>query len=232
MSLRCACADWARDVARARALGHDWRAMIDGLNRHWTERLWEDIARPLARAGLSPNQVTWIGLFLVVGNCLAFIWHRQPLVFGIGLSLSFVFDALDGAVARIQGTASKYGGYLDGVIDRYQEIAVYLVIAWMTDWWAVSFLAMSGSLMVSYNKARAAIEIPIENHAWPDLLERFERIVMICTALILESFLRLPEFLGGHPLWLGMLLIGILSHVTAVQRFFRARGLFGIRSDR
>src|SRR5687768_13876647 len=139
--------------------------MIDGLNRSWTGRVWEDIARPLARTGVTPNQVTLIGLALVLCNCAAFYAHGDTLVFGLGLIFSFAFDSLDGAVARLQGTSSKYGGYLDAVIDRYQEIAVYLVIAVTTGWWAVAFLAMTGSLMVSYNKARTALEIPISNHA-------------------------------------------------------------------
>ena len=199
--------------------------MIDGLNRNWTGRIWEDLARPLARTGITPNQVTWIGLALVACNCALFYAHGNTLLFGVGLAFAFAFDALDGAVARLQGTSSKYGGYLDGVADRYQEITVYLVIAVATGWWPECFLALSGSLMVSYNKARTAIEIPIVNHSWPDLLERFERIVILCSALIADSLIVLPDFLGGRVLYIGILVIAVLSHVTAVQRFLRARAL-------
>jgi CDP-diacylglycerol--glycerol-3-phosphate 3-phosphatidyltransferase/archaetidylinositol phosphate synthase len=199
--------------------------MIDGLNRSWTGRVWEDLARPLARTGITPNQVTLIGLALILSNCAAFYAHGDTLVFGLGLIFSFTFDSLDGAVARLQGTSSKYGGYLDAVVDRYQEIAVYLAIGVATGWWAVAFFAMSGSLMVSYNKARTALEIPIDNHNWPDLLERFERIVILCSALMLDSFVVLPDFLGGRVLYFGMLVIAIFSHITAVQRFYRARAL-------
>jgi CDP-diacylglycerol--glycerol-3-phosphate 3-phosphatidyltransferase/archaetidylinositol phosphate synthase len=206
--------------------------MIDGLNRSWTGRLWEDVARPLARTGITPNQVTLIGLALVLSNCAAFYAHGDTLVFGVGLIFSFAFDSLDGAVARLQGTSSKLGGYLDAVIDRYQEIAVYLVIAVITGWWAVAFFAMSGSLMISYNKARTALEIPIDNHNWPDLLERFERIVIITSALILDSFVVLPDFLGGRVLYFGLLVIAVFSHITAVQRFFRARALIQRHSPR
>jgi CDP-diacylglycerol--glycerol-3-phosphate 3-phosphatidyltransferase/archaetidylinositol phosphate synthase len=206
--------------------------MIDGLNRNWLGRVWEDIARPLARTGVTPNQVTWIGLALVLCNCAAFYAYGDTFLFGLGLIFSFAFDSLDGAVARLQGSSSKYGGYLDAVVDRYQEIAVYLVIAVITGWWAIAFLAMSGSLMVSYNKARAAIEIPIVNHNWPDLLERFERIAILCSALILDQFVVLPDFLGGRVLYFGVLVIGVLSHVTAVQRFLRARALIRRHSSR
>ena len=199
--------------------------MIDGLYRSWTGRLWEEIARPLARTGVTPNQITWIGLALVTCNCAFYYAHGYTLLFGIGLAFAFAFDSLDGAVARLQGSSSKYGGYLDGVADRYQEIMVYLAIASVTGWWAMSFFALSGSLMVSYNKARTAIEIPIANSGWPDLLERFERIVILCSALVLDAFVELPDFLGGRVLYFGLLVIAVLSHITAVQRFLRARAL-------
>jgi archaetidylinositol phosphate synthase len=199
--------------------------MLDGSNRGLSERFWHALARPLSRIGLSPNQVTWIGLVFVLGNCAVYAIHRQNVWFGVGLVVSFSFDGLDGAVARLTGTSSKYGGYLDAVIDRYQEIAVYFAIAWVTGWWMTSFLAVTGSLLVSYNKARTAMEIPIDNHNWPDLLERFERLVIICAALVLDSFIPLPSMLGGSVLYLGVLAIAVLSHVTAIQRFIRARAM-------
>jgi len=199
--------------------------MLDGLKRDWAEPFWASLAKPLAKSGLSPNQVTLLGFALILINCALFLWHQSTLWFGIGLILSFMFDALDGAVARLTGKSSKFGGYLDGVIDRYQEIVVYAVIAWITGWWAAAFLVMTGSLMVSYNKARTAIEIPIENHNWPDLMERFERIVFLCLALVLDSLFTLPDFMGTRVLLFAIIVIGVLSHITAVQRFFRARSM-------
>ena len=183
------------------------------------------IARPLARTNLMPNHITLLGLVLILANCAAYLWHQSNLWFGIGLTLSFTCDALDGALARVQGTASKFGGYLDAVIDRYQEFAVYLTIAWVTGWWAVSFLAFGGSLLVSYTKARTAMEIPIVNHNWPDLMERFERLALLCIALVLDPLIALPAFLGGRILYFGLVVIAVLSHVTTIQRFFRARAL-------
>ena len=199
--------------------------MLDGLKRDWVEPLWRSLAKPVAKAGFTPNQVTLTGLVLVLLNCAFFCWHQSTFWFGLGISVSFTFDALDGAVARLRNMSSKFGGYLDGVIDRYQEIAVYAAIAWVTGWWALVFLTVTGSLMVSYNKARTAIEIPIENHAWPDLLERFERVVILCLALLLDSFVTLPVMLGERVLFLALLVLGILAHGTAIQRFFRARAM-------
>jgi len=199
--------------------------MLDGLKRTLSDRILNPIARPLAKTNLTPNHITLLGLALILANCAAYLWHQSNLWFGLGLTLSFTFDALDGALARVQGTASKFGGYLDAVIDRYQEFAVYLTIAWITGWWVVSFLALGGSLLVSYTKARTAMEIPIANHNWPDLMERFERLALLCTALVLDQLIALPAFLGGRVLYLALVVIAVLSQVTAIQRFFRARAL-------
>ena len=87
--------------------------MLDGYYKATTDRFWNFLATGLVRAGLSPNQVTIIGLALVVANCALYVVHESTLWFGILLALSFAFDGLDGAVARITDRTSKFGGYLD-----------------------------------------------------------------------------------------------------------------------
>ncbi|MBV9550441.1 MAG: CDP-alcohol phosphatidyltransferase family protein [Alphaproteobacteria bacterium] len=162
-----------------------------------------------------------MGLLLVLANCGAYAWHHNSFWFGLGLAFSFAFDGLDGAVARRTGRSSKFGGYLDAVIDRYQEIAVFFAIAFVTGWWPLSFLALSGSLLTSYNKARTALEIPVDNTDWPDLMERLERILVICVSLTLDPFVPLPLLPG--TLYLGLVVVAVFANFTAVQRFWRAR---------
>jgi phosphatidylglycerophosphate synthase len=195
--------------------------MIDSNNRALSDRVWNSLASPLVAIGMSPNQVTVAGLVLVLANCAFYALHRNSFWFGFGLALSFAFDGMDGAVARRTGKSSKFGGYLDAVIDRYQEAAVLFTIAWVTGWWPVCFLALSGSLLTSYNKARTALEIPIDNNNWPDLMERLERVVVLCGALMLDPFVALPYL--NRMLYLGLLVIAFFSNLTAIQRFWRAR---------
>ena len=199
--------------------------MFEDIDKSRIDHFWHAVARPLVSAGLIPNQITWFGFAMVLANCALYLIHKDNLWFGLGLAFSFSFDSLDGAVARLSGRSSKYGGYLDAVIDRYQEIAAYAAIAYVNQWWPAVFLALSGSLMVSYNKARTAMEIPIGNNSWPDLMERFERIAILCAALVLDRFLELPSVLGTRVLYLGIVVVGVLSHLTAIQRFLRARKL-------
>lgn len=165
--------------------------------------------------GISPNQITTIGLLLVVFNCALFLWSGNSLWFGSGLIAALLFDTLDGLVARHQGTSSLFGGYLDAMIDRYEEVAIYLTIAYVLDEWLVSFLIFSGSMLTSYAKARVAIEIPVANKGWGDLLEKPTRLFILCTGLIGAPVL--PWFL---PMALWML--AVMTHFTALQRFVRA----------
>jgi phosphatidylglycerophosphate synthase len=141
----------------------------------------------------------------------------------LGLALSYSADALDGALARKLRQTSKFGGYLDAVIDRYQEIASYLVLGIVSSWWLPVFLLTSGALMVSYNKAAAAIEIPIEDKAWPDLMERQRRVALFCAALVLDHAIYIPEVWGGHLVLIALYYLAALTHFTALQRFLRAR---------
>ncbi len=205
--------------------------MIDGRYKAVIDRFWDVLGRQLARTGLSPNQITWFGLVLVLVSCALYFWHRENLWLGIGLALAFAFDALDGAVARITNRSSRYGGYLDAVVDRYQEIAVFLTIAWVNDYWLVSFLAVTGSLLISYNKARTAIEMPVDNVAWPDLLERLERIFIICGGLILDPLVNAWVALPEAFLYYAIVVLAVLAHLTAAQRFLRARGMLRSGAD-
>jgi phosphatidylglycerophosphate synthase len=178
----------------------------------------------LTRLGATPNKLTLAGLVLVLVSCAAYLVHRNSFWLGISLAISVSFDALDGGLARAQGSVTKFGGYLDAVVDRYQEIAAFLAIAWVTGWWLVCFLAVTGATLTSYNKARLAIEMPVDNKGWPDLMERPQRLIALLGGLLLDNFLPLPNLLGGRFLFLVLCLLALLTHVTAIQRFFRARG--------
>lgn len=170
--------------------------------------------RWLAAKIITPNQVTWIGLGLVLFNCACFVYHRNTFLFGTGLIVAYLFDSLDGAVARAQGSSSRFGAYLDAVVDRYQEIATYLVIGLVTQLWLAAFLVITGSMLTSYNKARAAIEIPVDNKGWPDLLGKGVRLFCLCFALIGDASVPwlLPFVLYA---------LGAMTHFTAIQRIVR-----------
>jgi hypothetical protein len=86
-------------------------------------------------------------------------------------------------------------------------------------------------LLVSYNKAAAALQVPVDNKAWPDLMERPRRAWLFCAALILDNAIPVPDHLGGSFAHLAVWYIAILVHFTAVQRFIRARRMLVHAAD-
>ncbi len=196
--------------------------MIDGLFKTHIDPMWERLARPLASAGLTPNQVTLIGLVLVAVNVAAFSVHRSVAVLGLGLVVAFAFDALDGAVARIRGLSTRRGGYLDAVVDRYQELAMMAALGWASEAWPAALLGLAGAYLTSYAKARTAIEIPVDNDRWPDLFERQERIIFLCALMILAGAAFGPMGLERPVLVGGLWLYAALTNFTALQRAARA----------
>lgn len=199
--------------------------MIDGLFKRHIDPLWESMATPLVRMGLTPNQVTATGLVLVCATSALYLWHGNPAIFGLTLAFAFAFDALDGAVARRRSMCTKSGGYFDAMVDRYQELAVLAALAAVNDLWALALLAFSGGVLTSYAKARTAIEIPIRNEAWPDLFERLERIIFLCAMLLAASGLSLAGIAPAATIAVGLVIYALLAHLTSVQRMRRAVAL-------
>lgn len=121
------------------------------------------IARPLARAGVKPNTVTFFSLFLALIAALVLNLFGSALFYGIFVFFSGVFDGVDGAVARERGLASDVGAFTDSVIDKVSEILILgsLAIEFSTTtflglpvaWWVI--LAISGWMLTSYTRARA-----------------------------------------------------------------------------
>jgi len=205
--------------------------MIDGRFKSVQDRFWDHFGRWVARTGVTANQVTVVGTAMMVINCIAYVLHRNALLFGIVIAVLEMSDNLDGAVARVTGTQSSFGAYLDAATDRYKESLIFLAIGIVTGAWILAFLCITGSLLTSYNKARAGMETKISNSDWPDLFERFERMATLCTGLILSPLLN-PELIFGHSLLIvTLVVIACLTHITAIQRFFRARKILVQNGD-
>jgi phosphatidylglycerophosphate synthase len=198
--------------------------MIDGLFKTKLDRLWDHVGRSVARTGVGPNAVTVAAFALSTGNSLLLLLHRNLFAFGLALVFTELLDSVDGAVARATGRASRFGSYLDALTDRYKEVFSLLAVAYVTRYWLVCSLAVTGSLLVSYSHARAAMEGAgaARPGRWPDIFERFERVATLCAGLILSPLLPPRAFFGRDFLYLALWVLAILSHVTALQRAFRS----------
>lgn len=176
-------------------------------------RLAELIARRLARTGVTPNGLTLIGfaLSVLVGAVLAAGFLP---IGGVLLLLAGAFDTLDGALARVTSTASRFGAFLDSTLDRYAEAVLLFGLlidaSRRRDSAAelLAFVVIVGSLMVSYNRARAeGLGIDCEVGIAP----RPERVLILGLGLIIGLEV------------VALAILAVLTHVTAVQRILRVR---------
>ncbi|MCX7707086.1 MAG: CDP-alcohol phosphatidyltransferase family protein, partial [Anaerolineae bacterium] len=103
--------------------------MVTNLARAWGARIITPIARALGALGLSPNTLTILGFIATVGVSIIVAIGPLPLA-GLLLVVTLGFDALDGALARMTGTVSRFGAFLDSTLDRWTEIALYGALIW------------------------------------------------------------------------------------------------------
>ena len=186
----------------------------------------QPLALALARAGIQANWITFLGFLL---NCVVAVMVAQGwlAIGGAMFLLVNALDFLDGAVARAAGTAGAFGAFLDSVLDRYSEAVVFVgLIAWYSrqdDLLALVFtaLALSGSFMVSYCRARAeGLGMDCE----VGMLQRPERIVILGIGLMAADIL--------HPMILVAVIIAlaVLTNYTAGQRMNHVAKLFAERA--
>ncbi|MDW7982483.1 MAG: CDP-alcohol phosphatidyltransferase family protein [Thermomicrobium sp.] len=172
----------------------------------------------VARSGVTPNQLTVIGLLLnaVVGWLAA---EGRLTLAGALLVFAAVFDLLDGAVARATGRMTRFGGVLDSVLDRYAEAFIVgglLVWALRAELGTIPVLlcyaTIVGSILVSYVRARAeGAGIPLTQ----GLFARPERIVVLALGLLV-----------GHPIW-ALWILAVLTNLTVIQRLWLVRRATG-----
>ncbi len=172
------------------------------------EGLLRPVAQTLARSDISPNHVTVAGL--VVNLIAAWLITRGDFFFaGVMYLLGGGFDLLDGMLARATNKVTAVGAYLDSTLDRISEGVIFAAIAYVfaREGHAVDagmvLLALLGSLLVSYTRARAeALSVACKM----GIATRPERVVLIALGLVTG--------------WLApvIYLLVVLTGITVIQR--------------
>jgi CDP-diacylglycerol--glycerol-3-phosphate 3-phosphatidyltransferase len=184
----------------------------------------------LARKRVHPNLLTTVGFLSTVSAALAFHAHNMRLA-GFLILLGGFFDILDGRVARLTALGSKFGAFYDSTLDRISEIAVFMGILSLYNDYRLQLgdvgmiylimLAMAGSLMISYTRARAeALGLDCR----VGLMPRAERVVLIGA-----SSLFFGAAWDGLILKIVIVILAITTNLTAFQRivwvYQHARGV-------
>lgn len=190
--------------------------------RNVLKGLLQPAVRLLVKLGVTPAGATVAGLAVTMAASFL-VYRGRFLAGGLILIAGSLFDALDGSIARMTGTASKGGAALDSSLDRVGEIAVFTaLLAGKAGSEHDSLLylvpaAMGGSLMVSYVRARAeglGIECKV------GIFTRTERLVLVIAGIMLSSLL--PW--GTAPIPVCCAVIAAGSWLTALQRLLKVTG--------
>ena len=174
----------------------------------------EPLAKALTSSHISPSTITVAGFVPAV--VAGFLFTRGMVrMGGVFIGVSGLFDLLDGLVARLGGKETKFGALLDSTIDRYGEVAIFLGLAVLFKGTATAYgviVALCGSLMVSYVKARTE---GLGFSCDVGMLQRPERLIIILVgALIGEAALK-------WTIWI----VAVLANATAIERLLRVRTL-------
>jgi len=177
-------------------------------------KLLAPLVNALAKRGIHPNSLTLAGLVITCMATAALV-KGHLRTGGLLILLGGLCDCIDGNLARSTGKATRFGALLDSVIDRYAEFVMFMGIAvyfiTLNNYFilVVTFIALCGSIMVSYTRARAE-SLGFESKA--GMTQRAERIVFLGFGALI------------HPMVfkLSICLVAILSNITALQRLRHA----------
>ena len=196
--------------------------ILEGEIEAWWISVISPLENYLARKQLNPNFVTALSFGFNAAGCILF-YVGWIFLAGWVVLLAGTLDILDGRIARKIGKASKRGAFFDSMLDRYGEILIFLgLAAHFRDsiLFPIILLALAGSLMVSYTRARAeGLGVTCK----VGMMQRPERIVLLGFGAIFSSILyMLRSTLGvdGGPYLMGfaLILIAILANYTAISR--------------
>jgi CDP-diacylglycerol--glycerol-3-phosphate 3-phosphatidyltransferase len=184
--------------------------MFDGRFRAPIEKAVRPVGQLLRRTGMSPDHLTILGILFAIAA--AFSIAQGALRGGLILViLAALPDMLDGALAKAAGSASQRGAFFDSVVDRVTDSLLFGGVAWFfasekSPHLALLPMAIMGvSSLISYERAKAE---SLGLYAKGGLMERAERIIVLCVGLFFDSLLT-------PILWVML----VLTVATAIQRF-------------
>ncbi len=188
------------------------------LNKHWItgfETVIEPVAKFLINLRIHPHVITFSGLLFSI---IAFNFYRQGYFFYAGalVVLAGACDVLDGKLARETNQNSKFGALIDSTIDRYSEILLFLGLAvFFHDKYSyivyLIIIAITGSFMVSYTRARAE---GLGLVCKVGLMQRPERMTYLAIGSLLGSIPKMGVYIVIATIWF----IAIFANITVIQR--------------
>src|SRR5438874_3320137 len=171
-------------------------------------KIIEKIVGALALSRIHPNVLTFVGLLINIWAAFLFASGKM-LAAGVVVTGAAIFDMVDGRVARATSQVTRFGGFFDSVVDRYSDLALYIgLLVYYASinrffYIVLTAIVMTGSVMISYTRARAENAIP---KCKVGSLERPERAVLTILGALLDWM--------AAVLWV----IAVFSNLTVIHR--------------
>ncbi|NNE11755.1 MAG: CDP-alcohol phosphatidyltransferase family protein [Ilumatobacter sp.] len=190
--------------------------MFDGKFRAPVDAAVKPLGAALRKTKLTPDHLTIVGLLVGAGAAVA-VGSGRLRIGLVLVILAALPDLLDGALAKASGAASQRGAFFDSTVDRLTDalllggIAYHFALTEDPRLAVLPFAVSAVSSVISYQRAKAE---SLGLDAKGGLMERAERIVVLCVGLFIEPWV------DGALVWIlwGML---VLISITAVQRFVK-----------
>ena len=179
----------------------------------WLEMALTPVAGGLFRLGVSGNQVSVSGFALNVAAA-GLVATDQLVAAGVLYLIAGILDLLDGILARLIGTPTRFGAFLDSTIDRAAEGVVFAAIGYRFALEGAAIdagvvvLALLGSFLVSYTRSRAQA---LGAECRVGIATRAERVVLVAVGLVAGLLTQV------------IYLVALLTAITVVQRVMHVR---------
>ena len=187
-------------------------AKLFAVRKTLAHHLTQPLVLLLARTSITPNMVTWLGFLLTIGAAVLII-REQLLAAGFLVLVAGLFDILDGALARYTNRTTRFGAILDSTLDRLSDAALLIgiLVLYAREQSSLHILLVSlallGSLLVSYIRARAEAQ-GLECQV--GIFTRPERVIVLALGLLLSQL--------ANALVITLSIITVLSFFTVGQR--------------
>ena len=190
---------------------------------HFFIWLISPIERAIVALKLTPNHLTLAALACCAGSGLAIATKHLASAGWLYIAAGGL-DVLDGRLARSKKLSSRSGALLDSVSDRWGEIFVFSGFAWFlrdSPWLLAVLLAMAGSLMVSYTRARGeGLGITLSG----GVMQRAERVCLVSIGTLVTAWfdaVKATADFGIPVIGVALVLTGVLASGTAMRRWIR-----------
>ncbi len=190
--------------------------MIDQRGRSWlTKHIVSPIGKVLVRLRISASMITVLGLVVtIIGAVILATGHTVTAALVIGLGGGI--DGVDGTVARLTGTASRRGAFLDTMSDRVGEVAMFAGVAWLVAddplLVLLSVISLGNSMLVPYVRSKAEAE-GLDGKG--GIMGRAERIILFCALIG-------PVGWGWWGVEVMLWPMTVLTGLTVLQRYWKA----------